>query len=108
MMTSYETAPAGWTPAQGDDHIPETPDSIAHTTSAEVQRARLLEALKRGPVDTFAARQQLDIAHPAGRVRELRRAGHDISMQMEERASPAGELHRVGVYSLNHSGGASE
>lgn len=107
-MAPNKTAPAGWTPAQGDEHIPETPDSTAHTTSAEVQRARLLEALKHGPVDTFAARQQLDIAHPAGRVRELRRAGHDISMQMEERASPAGELHRVGVYSLNHSGGASE
>lgn len=100
MMASYETAPAGWTPAQGDDRIPEATDSTARTTSAEVQRARLLEALKRGPVDTFSARQRLDIAHPAGRVRELRRAGHDIAMTMEERASPAGELHRVGVYRL--------
>lgn len=99
-MAPNKTAPAGWTPAQGDDQIPETPDSTAHTTNAEVQRARLLEALKRGPVDTFAARQQLDIAHPAGRVRELRRAGHDVSMQMEERASPAGEPHRVGVYRM--------
>lgn len=107
-MAPTNTASAGWTPAQGDDQIPEAPDSTANTTSAEVQRARLLEALKRGPVDTFAARQQLDIAHPAGRVRELRRAGHDISMQMEESASPAGEPHRVGLYSLSRSGGESE
>lgn len=99
-MAPNKTAPAGWTPAQGDDHIPETADSTDQTTSAKAQRARLLAALKRGPVDTFAARQQLDIAHPAGRVRELRRAGHDISMKMEERASPAGELHRVGVYRM--------
>ena len=99
-MASNKAAPAGWTPAQGDDHIPKTADSTDQTTSAEAQRARLLEALQRGPVDTFVARQQLGIAHPAGRVRELRRSGHDIAMALEERVSPAGEFHRIGVYRM--------
>lgn len=66
-MAPNKTAPAGWTPARGDDHI------YKPTESSEL---------------------------PAGRLRELRRAGHDIAMTMEERASPAGELHRVGVYRL--------
>lgn len=99
-MAPNKTAPAGWTPARGDDHVYKPTESSELPASAEAQRARLLAALKRGPVDTFSARQRLDIAHPAGRVRELRRAGHDITMKMEERASPAGEPHRVGVYRL--------
>lgn len=99
-MAANKTAPAGWTPARGDDHIHEPPDSTAHATSTEAQHVRMLETLKRGPVDTYHARQRLDIAHPAGRVRELRRASHDITTQMQERIGPASERHRVGVYRL--------
>lgn len=99
-MTSNKAAPAGWTPAQGDEHIHEPGKSSELPASTEAQRVRLLAALKHGPVDTFSAREQLDIAHPAGRVRELRRAGHDIAMALEERVSPAGEFHRIGVYRM--------
>jgi hypothetical protein len=98
-MAPNKTAPAGWTPVQGDDHIHDIEDSTGSTTAA--QRARLLAALMHGPVDTFMARAELDISSPAPRVLELRRAGNDIAMTMEERTSPAGELHRIGVYRLN-------
>lgn len=106
-MAPNKTAPAGWTPARGDGHIREPLDSTTHTTSTEARRGRMLAALKRGPVDTYHARQRLDIAHPAGRVRELRRAGHDITTQMQERTSQAGERHRVGVYRLADQGRTS-
>ena len=41
-------------------------------TSAPAQRTRLLERLQvAGRVDTFEAREELNIVHPGGRVLEL-------------------------------------
>lgn len=91
IVTPTQPPRAGRSVAQSD----------AHPSKAAAQRARLLEALKLGPVSTFDAREALDIASPAPRVLELRRAGHDITTRREARIGPAGEPHRVGVYSLH-------
>lgn len=63
-------------------------------TSASSQRVRLLERLKVGPVDTFTARNELNIAHPAARVQELREAGHLISTHRQTIHDDQGRPHR--------------
>ena len=47
-------------------------------TSTESQCARLLERLQEAPIDTFTARDELNVAHPAGRVQDLRDSGYKI------------------------------
>lgn len=69
-------------------------------TNAELQRTRLLGALKRGPVDTVRAYRELDILHVPRRVFELRKAGHKITTAWIWRVTEAGVRHRVGMYSL--------
>ena len=46
--------------------------------SAEAQRRRLLDALRCSSVSTLEARHNLDIQHPAMRIRELCLEGFDI------------------------------
>lgn len=49
-------------------------------TSTNAQRERLLAHLTTiGELSTHYARSVLDTPHPAGRIRELRRAGHNIT-----------------------------
>ena len=55
-----------------------SPDSLLRDCSVESQRARLLKRLQEGPINTFAARRELNVAHPAGRVQELREDGYNI------------------------------
>lgn len=70
--------------------------------SNAAQQMRLLEALKvRGGVTTSDAREDLQIFHPAGRVRELRAKGFDIETCMLWAADDAGVLHRQALYVLN-------
>lgn len=64
------------------------------------QRMRLITALRAAPVDTFRARGELDIMHPAGRVKELRALGYNIHLTWIYKYSEAGEKHRIGQYSL--------
>lgn len=47
-------------------------------TSGTAQRARLLERLKVGPIDTFTAIRELNIVRPGARINELRALGHKI------------------------------
>ena len=68
--------------------------------SSTVQRHRLLNALRRGPVTTFQARHLLDVPHPAGRVNELREAGFHIATLWCDDLSSAGRKHRVARYVL--------
>ncbi|CAG4908321.1 helix-turn-helix domain-containing protein [Paraburkholderia saeva] len=69
--------------------------------SAAAQRARLLAALKRGPVDTVHAYRNLDILHVPRRVFELRKSGHAIATAWVWRITEQGERHRVGIYTLD-------
>ncbi|MDB5776145.1 MAG: hypothetical protein JWP38_2278 [Herbaspirillum sp.] len=74
------------------------PDS--NGTSAEAQRARLLAALKRGPIDTVHAYRILDILHVPRRVFELRGQGYVITTSWISRITEQGFRHRVGLYEL--------
>lgn len=85
----------------GNDHSATA--ALAHRyrgNSAEAQRARLLRALRRGPVDTVRAYRKLDILHVPRRIFELRQAGYRIATTWVWRISEAGQRHRVGLYSL--------
>jgi hypothetical protein len=75
-------------------------EAAMRRNTADAQRARLLAALKRGPVDTQHASRKLDIIHPPRRVFELRKLGHKITTTWVWRVTEAGERHRVGLYVL--------
>ena len=83
----------------GADGAKAKRNSGAWNSSSE-QRARLLDALRRGPVTTFYARSELDVLHPGGRIMELRHAGHNIIMLWSTETSDYGRPHRVGKYVL--------
>ena len=68
--------------------------------TAAVQRARILEELKHRPLTTLQARRDLDILHPAGRVRELRLGGYLIASTWTYDVTTEGYLHRVARYQL--------
>lgn len=68
--------------------------------SAPAQRKRLLDALHCGSVTTLEARCNLDILHPAMRVRELRLAGYDIRTIWIDADTGFGVKHRVARYIL--------
>ena len=64
------------------------------------QRSRLLSALRLVPVSTFEARKYLDVMHPAGRVRELRRCDWLIDTVWIAAKSDCGKAHRTALYVL--------
>lgn len=64
------------------------------------QGTRLLEALRRFSISTFEARKYLDVMHPAGRVQELREAGHAIETLRFSARSEIGRPHIIAVYVL--------
>lgn len=75
------------------------------TTKQEIfsgsQQARVLNWLKtKGSLNTLAARQTLDVPHPAGRIKELRGQGHAISTRWHTETSNQGRPRRVAEYVL--------
>ena len=71
------------------------------TNSAQAQQLRLLAHLHAyGSITTIYARKHLDIMHPAGRIRGLRKEGHKIETHWVTELSEAGRLHRVAKYVL--------
>lgn len=80
------------------DHITDT--------STEAQRHRLLAALRHQSITMIDARRELNVMHPAMRVRELRGLGHNVITRLVNIPDDQGRLHqRVALYSLI-SGGA--
>lgn len=75
--------------------------------SRAAQRRRLLLALRRSPVSTLTARKELDILHPAGRIKELRAQGFDIQTLWQWEPTDSGKPHRVGLYCLISEVGAA-
>jgi hypothetical protein len=76
-----------------------TAEKMSNDTAA--QRARLLDALRRGPISTIEARRDLDIMMPAARVFELRHEeGHPIGTFWTFSHTEAGQLHRIAQYVL--------
>lgn len=77
--------------------------------SRAAQRKRLLLALRAAPVSTITARKELDIMHPAGRIKELREQGFDIQTLWQWQPTDSGKQHRVGLYCLiSENGGGNE
>ena len=75
-----------------------------HPNTAEEQRARVLDWLRRAPLTTLEARSKLDVMHPAARVMELRKAGHYIETITVREATPCGQLHSAAHYVLRTTG----
>ncbi len=69
-------------------------------SSSRAQQQRILGDLRHGPVTTFKARTELDVAHPAARVQELREQGFNIVTFWSTELSDAGTPHRVAKYVL--------
>lgn len=68
--------------------------------SVSAQRNRILDFLRKHPLDTLTARKELDIMHPAARVMELRKRGFRIKTIEIDRPSDCGKIHRVACYVL--------
>lgn len=68
--------------------------------SANAQRHRLLDALRCDSVSTLEARLNLDILHPAMRVREMRLDGYDIRTVRIAADTGFGVKHSVARYVL--------
>jgi hypothetical protein len=70
------------------------------STATEAQVMRVLKRLKRGPATTLDLRNDLDVIHPPGRIKQLRDRGHSIMTRMVQRQTEGGAWHRVGLYVL--------
>ena len=66
--------------------------------SLSAQRGRLLALLKQHSVTTFQARNEHSIAHPGGRVFELRKLGVPVEMEMVKRLNAAGVIRPCALY----------
>ncbi len=67
--------------------------------STKSQRRRILNYLRSKSLTTLAARNELDIMHPAARVQELKAQGHEIYTHWEVIDSGKNK-HRVASYVL--------
>lgn len=75
--------------------------ALPQDASAESQRARLLNRLRKGPLTTIEARRELDVMMPAARIFELRhRHGYEIGTDMVLAETTPGRWHLVGQYAL--------
>ncbi|MBA3757148.1 MAG: helix-turn-helix domain-containing protein [Nitrosomonas sp.] len=70
--------------------------------STAIQRNRILNYLRKDPLDTLIARKDLDVMHPASRVMELRSRGININTIMIDRTNECGEIHRVACYLMEY------
>lgn len=68
--------------------------------STAAQRNRILDYLRKRPLDTLKARKELDVMHPAARVMELRNRGVGIITIKIDKPSDCGKIHRVACYVL--------
>lgn len=69
--------------------------------SAASQRVLLLAWLNvHHRITTFEARRELDIPHVAGRIQELREAGHNIVTEWTTEEAQRGRPHRIARYVL--------
>lgn len=73
----------------------------AHLKSNAAQRQRIIAFLHLNKrLTTLQARSELDVLHPAGRVLELRKSGHNIVTHWRVDQTPEGNSHRVAEYVL--------
>jgi len=80
---------------------------LNHDNTAQAQRKRILNFLRSHPLDTLTARKELDVMHPAGRIKELRKQGIGIITTKIDRRSDCGKFHRVACYVLVGAAGTA-
>lgn len=106
MCNKPEKTQAGRQPRKSQNVISMTGPILAHPDpfvdhSSSAQAARLLEALRAGPVSTVTAARALDIIHPPSTVRYLRARGCMIKTEWTYLSTgPGRPRHRVGLYVL--------
>lgn len=59
------------------------------------QRNRILDWLRKQPLTTFQARNELDVMHPSARIMELKALGHNIYTHWDRV-----DGHRIAKYVL--------
>jgi Helix-turn-helix domain len=64
------------------------------------QRARIMAALRRFPLNTYELMRLLDVYYPPARIRELRVEGYRIVTVWQIVTTEAGVRHRVALYTL--------
>jgi len=69
------------------------------STDTNHQRAVILAYLQSASLTTLQARTELDVLHPAARVQELRKRGHNIVTHWTVADSGKGK-HRIASYVL--------
>lgn len=70
-----------------------------HGNDREAQKYRAYEGLLEcGSLTTQEMRMELDIMHPAGRVKELRAMDYDIRTVWTNYPTTCGKLHRMARY----------
>ena len=74
--------------------------AFIHDRSRARQVQTMLASLKNGPVSTVQAREELGISHPAGRVLDLRAAGHKVITYITREIDAQGFNHRSALYVL--------
>jgi hypothetical protein len=74
-------------------------------TATDTQCKRLLAALRGSAITTFEASRFLDVYHPAGRVKDLRNDGHQITTLRQQVRTEANVRHIVGLYLLVREAG---
>lgn len=73
---------------------------MASHSSTEQER-KMMEALRKGPITTLEAANELDIVHPPNTIRRLRNKGHEIITLWTYQATEDGRKpHRVAQYVL--------
>lgn len=76
------------------------PQSNTDTNTA-AQRMRLLAHLRHDSITTIEARRDLNVMHPAMRIKELRGAGYNVVTRLMDVFDDYGRRHpRVAIYSL--------
>lgn len=75
------------------------PDDVPESTKAH-HWVILLAALRRGPVTTLMAREELGVQGVAQRIMDLRGMGYQIITRRLWEEDSAGRRHRIGQYVL--------
>lgn len=76
-------------------------DSFEPSEGAKARQcAAILAALRTGPLSSLTAREGLGVLHPAGRVLELRKAGHQIATVRRTAIDADGRKHACASYEL--------
>lgn len=80
--------------------MPSTPPEPRPYNGVEIQRAAILARLQQGPATCAQLQADCQAPDPRARVRDLRKAGHQIDTQAADQLNPDGTRNGVGLYVL--------